>query len=72
MAKEISPVEVMDHCIDRYRGAQRQSINALADVGFRRGARARRYEAETHRSWRGDAEGAFFGIPTAAKDFLHR
>ena len=68
MAKEISPIEVMDHFINRIE-KRNASINALVDVDFE-GARAQAKEAE-RTLMAGNAKGAFFGIPTAAKD-LHR
>ena len=66
MAKEISPIEVMDHFINRIE-KRNASINALVDVDFE-GARAQAKEAE-RTLMAGNAKGAFFGIPTAAKDF---
>ena len=44
MAKEISPIEVMDHFINRIE-KRNASINALVDVDFE-GARAQAKEAE--------------------------
>ena len=66
MAKEISPIEVMDHFINRIE-KRNASINALVDVDFE-GARAQAKEAE-RTLMAGNAKGAFFGIPTAAKNF---
>lgn len=66
MAKDLSPVEVMDYFIDRIERRNR-SINALVDVDFE-GARLQAKKAE-QKLMAGEAQGAFFGIPTAAKDF---
>ena len=66
-AKGISPVEVMDDCIAAIE-ARNPSINAFTYTAFDE-ARAKAIEAEKV-LMRGDADGAFFGIPTAAKDFL--
>lgn len=66
-AKKISPVEVMDDCIAAIE-ARNPSINAFTYTAF---DEAREKAAEAEKAlMRGDAEGAFFGIPTAAKDFL--
>lgn len=66
-AKKISPVEVMDNCISSI-GKRNPSINAFVYTAF---AEAREKAAEAEKIlMRGDAKGAFFGIPTAAKDFL--
>lgn len=68
-AKGISPVEVMDDCIAAIE-ARNPSINAFTYTAFDE-ARAKAIEAEKV-LMRGDADGAFFGIPTAAKDFFAR
>ena len=56
MAKEISPIEVMDHFIARIE-KRNASINALVDVDFE-GARAQAKEAEG-KLMAGEARGAF-------------
>ena len=66
MARDLSPVEVMDYFIDRIERRNR-SINALVDVDFE-GACLQAKKAE-QKLMAGEAQGAFFGIPTAAKDF---
>ena len=66
-AKNVSPVEVMEDCIATIE-ARNPSINAFTYTAFDE-ARAKASEAEKI-LMRGDAAGAFFGIPTAAKDFL--
>ncbi|MEG0990943.1 amidase [Gordonibacter sp.] len=65
--REISPVEVMETCIEMIE-RRGPSINAFTYTAFEE-ARAKAAEAE-HVLMRGDAQGAFFGVPTAAKDFL--
>ncbi len=57
----------MDDCIAAIE-ARNPSINAFTYTAFDE-ARAKAIEAEKV-LMRGDADGAFFGIPTAAKDFL--
>ena len=65
--KEVSPVEVMEACIAMIE-RRSPSINAFTHTAFDE-ARAKAFEVERV-LMRGDARGAFFGVPTAAKDFL--
>lgn len=65
--KETSPVEVMETCIDLIE-RRNPSLNAFTFTAFDE-ARERAAAAE-QALMRGEASGAFFGIPTAAKDFL--
>lgn len=65
--KELSPVEVMDACISMIE-KRGPSLNAFTFTAF---DEARAKAAESERAlMRGDAKGSFFGVPTAAKDFL--
>lgn len=66
-AKKISPVEVMEETIGMIEDRD-PSLNAFTYTAFEE-AREKATEAE-RKLMAGEAEGAFFGIPTAAKDFL--
>lgn len=65
-AKEVSPVEVMEHFCARIE-KRNASINAIVDMDIE-GALAQAKEAEK-KLMAGEAKGAFFGIPSGAKDF---
>ena len=65
--KKISPVEVMEETISTIE-KRNESLNAFTFTRFDE-AREKAQEAEK-KLMSGDAEGSFFGIPTAAKDFL--
>lgn len=65
--KKISPVEVMEETISTIEKRD-ESLNAFTFTRFDE-AREKAQEAEK-KLMSGDVEGSFFGIPTAAKDFL--
>ncbi|MDJ1650703.1 MULTISPECIES: amidase [Gordonibacter] len=66
-AKKVSPVEVMEECVASIE-ARNPSLNAFTYTAF---DEAREKAAEAEKAlMHGDAHGAFFGVPTAAKDFL--
>lgn len=65
--KQISPLEVMDDCIESIE-ARNPSINALVFTAL---DEARENAAKLEQAlMAGEARGDFFGIPTAYKDFL--
>ena len=64
--KKISPVEIMDETIDMIE-KRNDSITAFTYTMFDE-AREKAAEAEK-KAMAGEADGAFFGVPTAAKDF---
>lgn len=65
-SKELSPVDVMEHFVKRIE-RRNKSINAFVDVDLE-GAMDQARDAE-RKLMAGDAEGVFFGVPTAVKDF---